>query len=273
VHDGIVVAADSATTMVSTNNLGQSVVTNVYRHGNKVFNLYRDLPIRAMTAGMGSIGNSGIHTLAKDLRKKLNLAGEYVIDPKNYTIENVAVYARKFLFEEQYEKAPIPPPHSLEFWVGGYSSGSDLPELWKIEIVNGQCSQPSLLAAPGTPTIHWGGQTEPIQRLLFGFDVSLQKALGDAGMDVEQIPKLLGMVRTSSERILVDARMPIQDAIDLAQYLVDVTKGYFRFLPMADIVGGDTDVAVVTRHERFKWIKRKHFYPANLNMETDHDDG
>ena len=88
-----------------------------------------------------------------------------------------------------------------------------------------------------------------------------------------EIPKLLGMVRASSARQLVDARMPIQDAIDLAQYLVDVTKGYFRFLPMADIVGGDTDLAVVTRHERFKWIKRKHFYPANLNVETDHDDG
>ena len=81
------------------------------------------------------------------------------------------------------------------------------------------------------------------------------------------------MVRASSERYLYDPRMPIQDAIDLAQYLVDVAKGFSRFLPGADTVGGDTDVAVVTRHERFKWIKRKHFYPVNLNTETDHDDG
>lgn len=205
--------------------------------------------------------------------QKLNSSQGYAIDPQNYTIENVAVYARRFLFEEQYLRAPIPPPHSLEFWIGGYSCRSDLPELWKIEIVNGQCNEPTLLAAPGAPGIHWGGQTEPIQRLLFGFDVSLQNALAQAGMDVTEIPKLLGMVRASSSRQLVDARMPIQDAIDLAQYLVDVTKGYFRFLPMADIVGGDTDLAVVTRHERFKWIKRKHFYPANLNVETDHDDG
>jgi hypothetical protein len=28
------------------------------------------------------------------------------------------------------------------------------------------------------------------------------------------------------------------------------------------VVGGDTDVAVVTRHERFKWVKRKHLYCA-----------
>jgi hypothetical protein len=246
----------------------------VYRHGNKLFNLYRGFPICAMTAGMGSIGNSGIHTLAKDLRKKLHPGGEFGIDPNNYTIEQVSAYARKFLFDDQYLKAPIPPPpHALEFWVGGYSSGCDLPELWKVLIVNGECAEPSRLAAPGGVGIFWGGQSEAIHRLVFGFDVSLEIALTGAGMSPEEIPKLIGMVRASSERQFVDARMPIQDAIDLAQYLADVTKGYSRFLPGADTVGGDTDVAVVTRHERFKWIKRKHFYPASLNGETDHDNG
>ena len=65
--------------------------------------------------------------------------------------------------------------------------------------------------------------------------------------------------------------MPIQDAINLADFLVDVTKRYFAFHPGADIVGGSTDIATVTRHEGFKWIKRKHYYPADLNpRETDH---
>jgi hypothetical protein len=273
VHDGIVAAADSAAAMISTNESGQSVATNVYRHGNKVFNLYRGLPVFAMAAGMASIGNSGIHTLAKDLRKKLNSDGEYAVDQKNYTIEAIAQYARKFLFDEQYSKAPIPPPHALEFWIGGYSAGSDLPELWKVSILNGLCDKPSVLSPPGESGIFWGGQPEPINRLLFGFDASLEQALAGAGMDATEIPKLIGMVRASSARYLSDPRMPIQDAIDLAQYLVDVTKGYYRFLPGADTVGGDTDVAVVTRHERFKWVKRKHFYPAHLNMETDHDHG
>jgi hypothetical protein len=274
VHDGIVVAADSAATMVSTNPAGHTVATNVYRHGNKVFNLYRGLPICAMTAGMASIGSSGIHTLAKDLRAKLKSDKNYIIDQNKYTINEIAAYARKFLFEDKYASSPIPPPHSLEFWVGGYSSDSDMPELWKVSIVNGGCNEPSLLCAAGSTGIYWGGAVEPIQRLLVGFDVSLELALAKAGMEAAEIPKLLGMVRASSVRQHSDARMPIQDAIDLTQFLVDTTKGYFRFLPGADIVGGDTDVAVVTRHERFKWIKRKHFYPAHLNpVETDHDHG
>lgn len=67
-----------------------------------------------------------------------------------------------------------------------------------------------LLNAPGASSIHWGGQVEPIQRLLFGFDQTLEEALAQAGMEVAEIPKLLGMVRERSERQLTDARMPIQ---------------------------------------------------------------
>jgi hypothetical protein len=67
--------------------------------------------------------------------------------------------------------------------------------------------------------------------------------------------------------------MPVQDAIDLAQFLVETTKKFYRFHPGADIVGGYTDTAVVTRHEGFKWISRKHYYSPTLNpLETDHVD-
>ena len=40
VDDGIVFAADSAATLLTVGPNGQSVVANVYKHGNKVFNLY-----------------------------------------------------------------------------------------------------------------------------------------------------------------------------------------------------------------------------------------
>jgi hypothetical protein len=59
--------------------------------------------------------------------------------------------------------------------------------------------------------------------------------------------------------------MPVQDAIDLADFLVETTKRFVRFLPGADTVGGDTDIAVVTKHEGFKWVQRKHFFNTNLN--------
>ena len=70
---------------------------------------------------------------------------------------------------------------------------------------------------------------------------------------------------------LVNPSMPVQDAIDLADFLVDLTKRYVAFLPQADTVGGDTDIATVARHEGFRWIRWKHHCPAHLNRRTaDH---
>jgi len=59
--------------------------------------------------------------------------------------------------------------------------------------------------------------------------------------------------------------MPVQDAIDLADFLIETTKRFVRFLPGADTVGGDTDIAVVTKHEGYKWVRRKHYFNSILN--------
>src|SRR4051812_46220294 len=103
VNDCLVFAADSASTMVTTNpTSGASQVLNVYRHGNKVFNLCKGLPVVAMTAGMGNVGNESIATLAKDLRQRLK-GGDatWAIDNSTYTIEDIANKARRLIFEER----------------------------------------------------------------------------------------------------------------------------------------------------------------------------
>jgi hypothetical protein len=92
-----------------------------------------------------------------------------------------------------------------------------------------------------------------------------------AGMEEGAAIELGAFLRERLEVQMLSPTMPVKDAIDLADFLVETTKRFFRFLPGADIVGGDTDIAVVTRYEGFKWIRRKHFYPAALNpRETDH---
>jgi hypothetical protein len=74
VHDGIVLASDSASTISITDAAGKTEIVNVYNNANKIFNLRKGLPIGGMTYGMGSIGVSSIATLAKDLR--LRFCGE-----------------------------------------------------------------------------------------------------------------------------------------------------------------------------------------------------
>lgn len=65
--------------------------------------------------------------------------------------------------------------------------------------------------------------------------------------------------------------MPTQDAIEFALFLAETQKLFARFSAGSNVVGGELDVATVTKHEGFKWIKRKHYNNKNLNpVETGH---
>ena len=187
VHDCLVFAADSATTLITTDPAtGQSVVHNVYRHGHKVFNLYKKKPIAAMTCGMGNFGSASISTIAKELRFRLtNGNPQWQIDPATYTVADVAAKARRYIFDECYQslQPPPPAPHSFEFWVGGYDANRAAGhQVFKITIENGQCGQPDPVVVGGATGLFVGGQVAAINRLVTGLDQGLRDALIATGM-------------------------------------------------------------------------------------------
>ena len=273
VQDCIVFAADSAISIVSTSGTGISTVWNIWRHGLKVFNLHKDLPIVAMTAGMGNFGSESISNLAKDLRIKLSRGGNSKpLDVGDYTIEDVVNTAQEY-FRSKYEALdPRPIDQVFEFRFGGYGARDARGEIWGISVVDGTVQPPQQIVSPEDKSrVVWNGQGQAISRLLLGFDHNLHSTLAEHGMAEVEVQSLIEKLQERAMTPLVDPSMPVQDAINLADYLVDVTKRYFAFVPGADIVGGDTDIATVTKHEGFKWIKRKHYYPADLNpKETGH---
>ncbi len=255
VNDGIVFAADSAVSLTTTFTDGSSVVANVWNHGLKVFNLHRDLPIVAMFAGMANFGHISISYLAKDLRISL----EHKFKEKAYNFNEVVDFTYKYIQDEYLKSYPSPlPSHSFEFWIGGYDYPNKNGEIWKFEIQQGQWLSPTQLVAPEIPDhILWGGQTQAISRLLVGYDPLIPQTFN---LDISKLKQF--------QTPLVHSAMPLQDAIDLAYFLVDMTKKYFAYLPGADIVAGDTDIATVTKHEGFKWINRKHYYQAEFNRRN-----
>lgn len=271
VYDCIVFAADSASSISSYERPDE--ISLVYAHGNKVFNLCKGLPISAMTCGMGNFGARSVSSLAKDLRHDISLPAEHGgISRDSYTIKEVVDRAQAF-FSEWYAKLEqSSATDSFEFWIGGYSAGCDHGEVWKIRIAQGQFLEPEMAAGETDhANVMWGGQPDAINRLLRGFGNAMIPALVEAGVEDEKLDALVGHIRSFTATPLVEAPMPVQDAITLAEFLVYVTKMYVRFLPGADVVGGETDVATVTKHEGFKWIRRKHYYSRDLNvLENDH---
>ena len=96
INDGIVLAADSATTFSDQ----QGAVVKIYNNANKAFNLVKGLPIGGLTWGAGGIGFASISTITKDLRRRLTgddpEHADWKLDRDTYTIEAVAQRAREF---------------------------------------------------------------------------------------------------------------------------------------------------------------------------------
>ncbi|RWM14465.1 MAG: hypothetical protein EOR73_26620 [Mesorhizobium sp.] len=274
VNECMVFAADSAT---SFDGLGEKdgdgvPIQQVYRHGNKLFQLHREFPIMAMTSGLGNFGQASIAMLAKQFRRMIAEGGDLAL-PGKYTMKEVVAAAHKFFLEEKYSEAfgKIEGfDGGFELWIGGYSAGEMFPELWRLRVFQGKIEEPELRAGTGQVGIYYGGQPDPIQRLINGFGWKLEKILMDNGVTPDSHPDLYKSVAPELYLPLLSPVMPIQDAIDLTEFLADLTKKVFRFRAVPEYVSGDIDVATITPFENFRWIKRKHYYPEHLNREVDH---
>lgn len=270
VFDGLVLAADSATTMMLANGGAQ-----VYNNANKIFHLHRHLPVGGMTWGLGNIGDASISTIAKDLRRRLmgkdTSYADWKIDPDSYTMLEVAERAVEIFYDELYvteyaAQPPAPGTAVLGFLISGYSAGVKQPEAWLITI-DGTASRPQPFLAAAYDVSGWVAYAQPeaTSRLFNGFDPNLGQAL-EAVLEQDQWVNAQ-QVLTAFRRSPTQAAMPFADAIALAKFMVDVTIGYSRYLLGPDTVGGRVEVAAINRHEGFKWVSRKHYYSNDINPE------
>jgi hypothetical protein len=261
INDGIVMAADSAGTMGS----GQ-----VYAHANKITNLCQGLPVGAMSTGAGGIGNESVETLLKDLRRRFDGGDpahpEWRLDPESYSMEQVAGRLRAFLFEEK--AANCPEPTNLQLRLCGYSAGRPLAEVWEVSMTGRDCPPPRRTMEETGFGILWDGQYEALNRLILGLGFNIGDALVKHGVPSQQAGRLQQeLVRDLYATLSVPA-MPIQDAIDLARFLVETTIGFVRFAVfLPKNVGGAVEIAAITKHEGFRWVQRKSFYPAGIPQE------
>ena len=110
-----------------------------------------------------------------------------------------------------------------------------------------------------------GGDPEAFLRICNGFSPELGKHLLAAGVDPVVAATVVSTAQSRLSMTLVEAAMPIQDAIELAEFFVDTTSHLARFRRGFATVGGPTESAAVTKHEGFRWVKRKHYFDYDLN--------
>jgi hypothetical protein len=272
INDGLVLASDSASTVLGQTPSGQLQALNVYNNAVKVFNLRKGLPIGAITWGAGSIGQASIGTIIKDLRQLLTKGDEkhaWKLDPEKYTVEAVAGRLKEFVFDELYTPAFKAFPHqrpNLGFIVAGYSANAPMAEEFKIEVQAGECSGPVSLRRQEQTGMTWGGDPEALNRIVAGVPSKLPMVLQNVfKLQPAQLPQVMQTIQQQLQLPLILPAMPLQDAIDLADFLVDMTIKMSRFMPGAPTVGGPIEIAAISKHEGFRWIKRKYYFDRDLN--------
>jgi hypothetical protein len=267
INDGIVLASDSATTFSDDDGN----VVKIYNNANKVFNLVKGVPIGGLTWGAGGIGAASISTITKDLRRRLSGEDQIHLDwrlPADYTVEGIAKRVKEFLFEELFrEEFGEEPPKGffLGFKVCGYSAGAALPELWDFRIVGNEAVGPTLTRGQDSAGPNWDGEYEAMDRLILGIGAKFKQVLIEEGVPEAQVDEAASRVINKLSVPVVLAAMPIKDAIDLAAFMVETTVRFVRFNMRAATVGEPIEVAAITKHEGFKWVKRKLFFSEELN--------
>lgn len=254
INDGIVMAADSASSFESG---------MVYQNADKIVNLREGLPIGAMATGAGGIGNESIDTLMKDLRRRFSGADaahpDWALDPATYTLRDVAIRLRTFLFEE---KATV---YSGSVWtrlrICGYSAGRPLAEVWEVLLLGSDSPEPTQVQGEQEFGIRWDGEYEALSRLIFGLGTKFEEAAATAGLSPEQAADLHRKLAPELFELLFVEAMPIHDAVDLAHFLVETTINFVKFsVARPKTVGGPIAVAAITKHEGFRWFQQPRLF-------------
>ena len=189
VNDGLVLATDSASTVIVSGDDGAPrQVSTVYNNASKVFQICKDLPIGAITWGSGSIGVASISTLMKDLRAEL--AARSVVRSRHDTVKGMASRLSRFLHQRCKAAGDAYPDTDLGMLVSGYSRKASRPEQYLVNISESK-AQPLHTISDGTERsmLFWQGEPEAISRLVRGYAPALPDVLtSNLGVPNEQIP-------------------------------------------------------------------------------------
>ncbi len=246
VPEGVVLGADSTTTIMNN----QGGVLNTYDNVQKIFPI-ENHPAGIVTWGLGGIGVRNIESLVHEFENQFTRARR--------TIEELAGSLFDFFRDRYIQQFGQPQDNiTLGFVVAGYDRNSTIPTEFIMEIPN---HPPAILRpnlSDGTPNfgLHWFGQPWWITRLISGFDPRwLEQVAGRYNIPVQD---LINMANAWQVPIPYNA-MPLQDAVDLTEFLVNITIGVFKFQVGPKSCGGVVDVAVITP-KGFCWIKQKSLF-------------
>jgi 20S proteasome alpha/beta subunit len=250
--EGLVLAADSRVTLEKRQRGEPSILVN-FDNATKLLSFGEpNTSVGVVTYGQAAIG-------LKIPRTAYSFISEFEeqLPEERLSIEDFAKNLSGFFM--RHWKAEMPKDYAgpnMTFVVGGFNDGEPYGRVYLIEIPKAP-SPVEQNDKPGEFGITWGGQREFVDRLLQGYDHRLPELIKNAlhlkPAQMSELEKALRPLQMSTPVQM----LALQDCVDLAIFFLHVTIEAQELSVGVRGVGGDIDVATVTRREGLQFVQRK----------------
>jgi hypothetical protein len=265
--EGVVLGADSTTTITAQNSAGKGSVLQLFNFSQKVFEVGSGSQLGICTWGDGIVGQISHRTIAARL-------GRWIADQETPTVK-MAV-DRLVVIVEELIKAGQSIHGTLGYYLGGWCTQDDIPACFRIVF---EPSGASTISRLGIGEANFSGAPKFFMRVFRGFDqelpVLLRSKLGeklaipatelDAAFNAafkEAVPPLAA----------IGARdMPIREAIDYIYSYLHITIKAHKFQFGVPICGGPIEIGFITSDRPFRWVRHKSFDAAIKGQEAEYD--
>lgn len=248
--EGIVLAAESRVTLSATPPAGAPIHVN-FDNATKLFGFNSPHNyVGVVTYGLAAIGLRTAHSYLPEF--------EAILPSTRLSIADFAQQLSAF-YLAQWNISP-PANHQgpqMTFLVAGYDDNQPYGNVYQFDIPN---SPNPVEHHQNSFGLVWGGQRDLVDRLMQGFDSKLPALLiANLGLNAAQQTILTNTLQQLQLPVPLQA-LPLQDCIDLARFFLTTTISGQRLTVGIRGCGGEIDVAVATRREGFKFLKRKELH-------------
>jgi hypothetical protein len=224
---------------------GQIGVAKTYSNAKKLFQI-GNLPIGVMSYGAANIGDRSIEGLVREFRTP------------RAKVQTIAESFFEFVqdaYMQAYGGRPPEQQPPAGFFIAGYSAKSPFAEEW--EFVLPRDTQVGEVRPKTEFGASWRGFVIPFTRLYYGFDPQMMQWFEDVGV-LEEVRRGLFDEKRYRTHVPYHA-MPVQDAINFAEFVLQTTIGYSSIQVGPPTCGGPLQVSVILPESGFEWVSRPKF--------------
>ena len=245
--EGVVLATDSRVTLTSVGGLPAT-----FDNATKLLTVDERLDshrwMGAVISGAATIGGRTPHSLMPEF--------ERFLPPTRVGVEQYASLLHNF-FQGQWDALETKDSSaSTNFIVAGYDSQDPYGRVFSFRIPD---SAEPIEYHHDRFGIVWNGQSEILSRIIQGYDSAVLSIIQSAlQLSSEQLTALNHQLSNQLSLGVPYSTLGLQECIDLATFLIRATiTAHNLSMSFHRGVGGEIEVAVITRTEGLRWIQKR----------------